>query len=62
MKVTYPSISITNPEFKYFNSAQTDVTRTWAKFNQEKINERLPEAQRSTSEVSPVSAQKIRTQ
>ena len=31
-RVTVPTRRITNPKFKWRDSAKTDVTRTWRKF------------------------------
>jgi hypothetical protein len=33
-----PTLHLTHPDFKYRNSAQTDVTTTWRRFGWQPIN------------------------
>jgi len=33
MKILYPSLRITDPSFKYTNSAQTDIRETFRRFS-----------------------------
>jgi len=33
MKILYPSLRITDPSFKYTNSAQTDIRETFKRFS-----------------------------
>jgi hypothetical protein len=39
MKTLYPSLRITDPSFKYTNSAQTDIRETFRRFCTPKIQE-----------------------
>lgn len=38
-KVVLPSVPITDPSFGYVNSAQTNVSQTWKKFQQKGVND-----------------------
>jgi len=41
MKTLYPSLRITDPNFKYINSAQTDIRETFRRARKENVIQRF---------------------